>query len=70
MPRFFFPFPLGPAPEAEAPPPPPTPPFWTNLAASALNWNAVRAGVMPRFEHVYPQEPGAEQQWTKVRDPD
>lgn len=60
MPR--LPFPLG----AIAPPPatiPPPPPFWTPGTARALSWTALQAGQIPRFEHIYPQESGAAQQF-------
>lgn len=65
MPRFFLPFPLGATVPAIVEPPPP-PPFWVPVTAGSLNWNGVRAGLMPRFEHIYPQESGGEQQFNKV----
>ena len=67
MPR--FPLSLG----ARVPPPtviPPPPPFWTNLTANALGWQRVRMGLMPRLEHVFPQESGAAQQFVKLPPPD
>ena len=70
MPRFLFPFPMGAEPGAAPPPPPPPPPFWTKLARGALTWQFVTAGQLPRFEHIYPQEAGAEQQFVKVPPPD
>ena len=68
MPRFFFPFPLG----ATVPPvviPPPPPPFWGTVGVGTLSWSAVHAGPLPRFEHIYPQESGGEQQFVKITDP-
>lgn len=66
MPHPFFP--LG-STALTPPEAPPTPPFWGPLSADALNWNGVRANRMPRFEHVYPQEAGASQQFAKVAGP-
>lgn len=62
-----FPLTLGATVPAIVVPPPP-PPFWVNLTAGSLQWNAVRAGQMPRFEHIFPQEPGADQQWRRDTD--
>lgn len=42
---------------------PAPPPFWTPLVPAALSWNLSRGGQIPRFEHVYPQESGGEQQF-------
>lgn len=61
-------FPLGAGIPAAPPPAPPTPPFWTALGPDALGWQAVTAGQMPRFEHIFPQEPGADQQWRRDTD--
>ena len=69
MPRIRFPFPLG-SEAAVVVVPPAEPTFWTNITAASLNWVASRGGRLPRFEHIYPQESGAEQQWSKVQDPD
>ena len=63
-----FPFTFGVAGPAVVPPPPPPPPFWTNVTHSALAWMAVRGGQIPRFEHIFPQESGSDQQF--VRDTD
>lgn len=63
MPR--FPLSLGATVPAIVEPPPP-PPFWTPLSAGALNWNRTRGGILPRFEHIYPQESGADQQFRKI----
>jgi len=49
--------------------PPPPPPFWVPAGKNALAWQAVSAGQMPRFEHVWPQEPGGDQQFVKITDP-
>ena len=40
-------------------------PLWTKLSPTALGWQVSRAGLMPRFEHIFPEAdtgPG----WTKV----
>ena len=66
MPR--FPFSWGAGIAAEPPPPPPEPPFWVPVTSGPLGWQAVTAGQIPRFEHIYPQEPGADQQWVRDRD--
>lgn len=66
MPR--FPFPLG----SPVPPPaviPPPPPFWTGVGPNSLHWQAVHAGQIPRFEHIFPQESGAQQQWKRDTEP-
>ena len=66
MPR--FPITLG----ATVPPPviiPPPPPFWGIITRDGLSWQAVSAGLMPRFEHVWPQEPGGDQQFVKITTP-
>jgi hypothetical protein len=66
MPR--FPLTLG----TTVPPvviPPPPPPFWGAVTSASLGWHAVHAGRMPRFEHVWPQESGAEQQFVKITKP-
>ena len=61
-----FPFTFGVAGPAVAPPAPPAPPFWTNVTHSSLHWIAHRAGRLPRFEHIFPQESGADQQFTQI----
>jgi len=53
----------------QAPAPPPVPPFWTPVTAGGLAWQAVSGGQMPRFEHVWPQESGGDQQFVKITDP-
>ena len=66
MPR--FPLTLG----AITPPPtviPPPPPFWSPVGRHTLAWQAVSAGQMPRFEHIWPQEPGGDQQFVKITEP-
>ena len=70
MPR--HPLPLGAGVETVPPTPTPTPapPFWTPLVPAAMSWNLSRGASMPRFEHIFPQESGADQQWVKVEDPD
>ena len=68
MPRLMFGVPWG----ATVPPivvPPPPPPFWTPVTGNTLHWQAVRGGRMPRFEHVFPQESGADQQFVKLTTP-
>ena len=67
MPR--FPFSWGAGTPALPPPPPPTPPFWVPVTKDSLTWQAVRGGQMPRFEHVFPQESGVDQQFVKITDP-
>jgi hypothetical protein len=64
-----LPFSWGAGTPAEPPPPPPEPPFWGPVTSGALAWQAVRAGQMPRFEHVFPQESGSEQQFVKITEP-
>ena len=49
--------------------PPPPPPFWTPLGKNSLGWQAVSAGQMPRFEHVFPQESGGDQQFKRDTTP-
>ena len=66
MPR--FPLTLG-STVVAAPTPPASPALWTNLGPGAISWIAVGAGPIPRFEHIFPQESGAEQQFVKVTDP-
>jgi hypothetical protein len=67
MPRFPL-FPWG-ATVPAIPEPEPEPPFWTNLGKSALAWSAIAGDVMPRFEHIFAQEAGAEQQFVKLTTP-
>ena len=64
----MFLFPLG-SPTQSVMTPPPLPPFWTRLSAAGLVWNGIHAATMPRFEHVFPQESGAEQQFVKIPAP-
>ena len=67
MPR--YPLPLGST--ALVPPvPPPPPPFWVPVEGNSVHWQAVTAGRMPRFEHLYPQTSGAEQQFVKIPPPE
>ena len=66
MPR--FPLSLGATVPAVVIPPPP-PPFWVDLAKDSLSWHAVSKDLMPRFEHVFPQESGADQQFVKITEP-
>ena len=67
MRRFAFPLPLGSTVPAIVEPPS-EPPFWTNVTHSSLQWIAHSQGQIPRFEHVFPQESGSDQQF--VRDTD
>ena len=63
MPRLFFPFAWG-APSVDTvliPPPPP--PFWVKDTPSVVAWQADGAQLLPRFEHIYPEE--ATLGWTK-----
>ena len=67
MPR--FPFSWG----ARVPPvlvPPPPPPLWMTVTTGALSWQRVRAGLLPRFEHLFPQESGSAQRFRKLPPPD
>jgi len=67
MPR--FPFSWG----ARVPPlvaPVPSLPRWTSVTAGLLAWQRQRVGLMPRLEHVFPQESGSAQQFVKVPPPD
>lgn len=61
----FPPFTWGATPEGTPPPAPPAPPFWTNISHSALQWMAVRGGQIPRFEHIFPQQSGSDQQFVR-----
>ena len=63
-----LPFPLGATIPAVVVPPPP-PPFWTAVGPGSLSWQAVTGGQIPRFEHIFPQESGAEQQFVKITEP-
>ena len=67
MPR--FPFPLGSTVPAVIIPPPP-PPFWGIVTRDGLSWQQVSVGLMPRFEHTFPQTSGADQQFVKITTPD
>ena len=49
--------------------PPPPPPFWGIVTSDGLSWQAVSVGLIPRFEHVFPQESGAAQQFVKITTP-
>ncbi len=49
---------------------PPVPPFWRSVTGTSLHWYRVRAALLPRFEHVFPQESGAAQQFVKRPPPD
>lgn len=63
MPRLFFPFAWG-APSTDTviiPPAPP--PFWVKDAPGVVSWQAEGAGILPRFQHIYPEE--ATIGWTK-----
>ena len=61
-------FPMGSATPSVSTPAP-APPFWTSVAAPSLAWRGVQAATMPRFEHVFPQESGIEQQFVKIPAP-
>jgi len=51
-----FPWIWSPAEEGQAPPAPPEPPFWTKDTPGALTWQTRGAQVLPRFQHLYPQD--------------
>lgn len=63
-----FPWVWSPAPEAEPPPPPPPAPFWTKDTPGSLAWSGRQAALLPRFQHLYPQESGIG--WQKAEPPD
>jgi hypothetical protein len=68
--RFFgWPFIWGPqAPSAAtAGTPSVTTPVWTALGAVAQAWQADPAGLLPRFQHLYPQD--SDLGWTKAESP-
>lgn len=59
---FIFPFVWG--PQAPATPVPSTEtPFWVKDTPGAMNWLADGAQLLPRFQHLYPQESNIA--WTK-----
>lgn len=66
MPRFPFSWGARVPPAVVIPPPPP---FWSPVTANALGWQGVHAGLLPRFEHVFPQESGSAQQFVKLTTP-
>ena len=49
--------------------PPVVPPVWTNVAAAVHAWQVQAAPVLPRFQHIYPQESGGEQQFVRIPAP-
>lgn len=65
-PRFFFPFIWGSPSVDTVTVPPAPPPRWSNLGSSAQNWGSVHAAILPRFQHIYPQESGGEQQFRRL----
>ncbi len=64
---FLFPFIWGPATSTStAVVPSVTTPFWVKDTPGAMNWLADGAQLLPRFQHIYPQESNLG--WTK-KDP-
>lgn len=63
MPRLFFPFAWGAPSTDTVRPPPVTPPFWVKDTPGVVAWHADGAQVLPRFQHIYPEE--ATIGWTK-----
>lgn len=60
-----FPFVWGPA-EVVVPPPFVPPPFWGAVGANVLLWNRDQAGPLPRFQHIYAQTAGVDQQFQRL----
>ena len=52
---FRFPFRWGPETVTVPTPTPAAPPLWTNVGKAGLSWTANRAGITPRFEHIFPE---------------
>lgn len=57
-----FPFTWG-APVVAEPPAPEVPPFWVKDTPGVVAWHADGAQLLPRFEHIYPQD--SDIGWTK-----
>lgn len=56
MPRLFFPFAWGsPSIDTVVIPPPPAP-FWVKDTPGVVAWQADGAQLLPRFQHIYPEE--------------
>lgn len=55
MPRLFFPFAWG-TPSTDTVVVVTTPPFWVKDNPGVVSWRADGAGILPRFEHIYPEE--------------
>lgn len=55
MPRLLFPFAWG-APSTDTVIVVTTPPFWTKDTPGTVAWQASRANILPRFQHIYPEE--------------
>ena len=56
MPRFFFPFAWG-SPSLDTVAQPIIPlPFWVKDTPGALAWSASKPDILPRFQHLYPDE--------------
>lgn len=62
MPRLFFPFAWG-APSTDTVVVVVPPPFWVKDTSGVIAWHADGAQLLPRFEHIYPEE--ATIGWTK-----
>lgn len=70
MPPLFFPFRWGSPSVDTVIIPPAAPPFWVKDTPGVVAWHVEGASLLPRFEHVYPQEAGGEQQFVKLPPPD
>lgn len=66
MPRLFFPFVWG-APSVDTVLVVTTPPFWTKDAPGSMAWRSEAAELLPRFQHLYPQD--SDIGWTKKGSP-
>lgn len=62
MPRLFFPFAWG-SPSIDTVIVVTVPPFWVKDTPGPMAWQADGAQLLPRFEHIYPEE--ATITWTK-----
>src|SRR6266576_2116878 len=68
MPRPFFPFSWGPdAPSVVTIPP--IPPFWEQLSPTVQTWVRDAAGLLPRFQHLYPEEQSSMLKWSRLTSP-
>jgi len=43
--------------------------FWTKQTLGAMTWSVQDAGVLPRFQRLYPQEADATFTWVRTEAP-